>query len=129
MVYRLRDTYSKVWDFKKELDQYGEAGGVVFNFMGRPIKYYDPTQVYMTFFNRLIQGSGSDILMASIEKIAGIPGISPLLAIHDEGVFEIDPTKISIDSAQAMIDNIMTDWDLGDVKLQIEGKVSFEWRK
>lgn len=129
MVYALRDQFKAVWKFKQELDAMLEGGELIYNFMGRPILFTNPEDVYLKGFNKLIQGSGSDILLESARQITQIPGLTPKLLVHDEAVIEADLSRISLDTARQRIDSIMTHWDLGDLKLSVEGNDAYVWKK
>lgn len=127
MVYALRDQFKAVWNFKTELDQMLMSGELIYNFMGRPIWFNNPEDVYMRGFNRLIQGSGSDIVLESARQLPKT--IVPKLLVHDEIVAEIDPKIISVDKASEIMDSVLTHWDLGDLKFSVEGKNAYEWKK
>jgi len=130
-VYKLRDTYAGVWQFKEELDSMLQRGDVVYNYMGRPIVFNDPEEVYMKGFNRLIQGSGSDILQAAAHDISQEPGCQVLLLVHDELVVEV-PEKRA-EELERRVEFHMTKWDLtndmGTVKLKVEGGIDLCWKK
>lgn len=130
-VDRLRETYAGVWEFKENLDRMLKQGEVLYNYMGRPIIFNDPEEVYMKGFNRLIQGSGSDILQQSALDISEEPGLDVLLLVHDELVVEV-PEKTAA-SAEKLVEHHMTKWDLtnelGTVKFTVEGGVSTRWKK
>lgn len=126
-VNRLRDMYSGVWRFKKELDQEFERGTTIYNYMGRPIQFTDPEEVYMRAFNRLIQGSGSDIMQQALTDISAIPDCEVLLFVHDELVVQVPEAKVS--ELEAQIVREMTKFDLGEVKLGVEGATKKYWAK
>jgi DNA polymerase I-like protein with 3'-5' exonuclease and polymerase domains len=133
MVRRLRDSYKGVWEFKTELDRALEGGETIYNYMGRPIYFENPEDVYMKGFNRLIQGSGSDILQQAAFDITQDPyineAIKPLLLVHDELVSEIDLEKVSVTFATFAINKHMTKFNLGDLSLSTEGGAGHEWKK
>jgi DNA polymerase I-like protein with 3'-5' exonuclease and polymerase domains len=130
-VRRLRDTYAGVWRFKSELDVLLERGEVIYNYMGRPIVFNDPTEVYMKGFNRLIQGSGSDILQQAAFDISKEPGCQVLLLVHDELVVEV-PAK-QAERLEERVEFHMTKWaltnELGTVRLSVEGGAGPCWKK
>lgn len=83
IVKRIRNTYQGVWDFKQELDRVLESEEVIYNYMGRPIKFINQEDVYMQGFNTLIQGSASDIVLdIGLEIDQKLPAI-PVLFVHD----------------------------------------------
>jgi DNA polymerase I-like protein with 3'-5' exonuclease and polymerase domains len=126
-VQRLRDKYKGVWNFKQALDSELEAGTTIYNYMGRPIRFTDPEEVYMKGFNKLIQGSGSDIMQAAIAKIAQNPDCKVLLFVHDEVVVQVPEERAK--GLEAFVEDCMTDFNLGDVRLSVEGKTSTFWSK
>lgn len=135
-VERLRKTYHKVWEFKKILDSTLENGEVIVNFMGRPIHFEHADEVYMKGFNRLIQGSGSDIVQDSAYKInkslhdSGIDG-TVLLLVHDELVVNVP--KEQEEQATKIIEDCMTGYKLetqqATLRFQVEGNNSRTWSK
>ena len=126
-VNRLRDIYAGVWRFKKELDQEFETGTVIYNYMGRPIQFTNPEDVYMKAFNRLIQGSGSDIMQQALTDITAIPDCQVLLFVHDELVVQVPESKVK--DLEARIVYEMTKFDLGAIKLSVEGSIGKYWAK
>lgn len=132
-VKRLRETYAGVWAFKQELDRMLERGEIIYNYMGRPIIFHSPDEVYMKGFNRLIQGSGSDILQQAAFDIANDPvcPMRPLLLVHDELVVQVPEKYAELGSKQVV--HHMTKWpldnELGSVRLSVEGKTTTYWSK
>lgn len=63
MVYSFRDYFHESWEFKQMLDAELQAGNSITNLLGRKFVIEDPEDVYMKGFNRLIQGSASDLLL------------------------------------------------------------------
>lgn len=136
MVNRLRDTYSKVWLKKEELDASLEKGVTVNNLLGRPIRFDNPEDVYMKGFNRLIQGSGSDIVQDSMLKANTLfkqLNLNALcvLTVHDEIV--VLAHDKDVEEAEGILEASMTGFNLttdyGPVKLAVEGKTGREWAK
>lgn len=132
-VQAIRDTYYKVWEFKTQLDEMLEAGDLVYNYMGRPIVIANKEDVYMKGFNRLIQGSGSDILQQAAYDITRDTSVkmNVLALVHDELVVEVN--ERDAEKAEERITFHMTKWDLtneiGTVRLGVEGKVDKQWSK
>ena len=132
MVYRIRDFYSGVWGFKTELDVVGEQGELVYNLFKRPILIQDKDDIYMTLFNSLIQGSGSDaLLQAAVDLTKENSWIKLRLLVHDEMVVEVPKTRA--EEAEKLVEYHMTKFELktnlGDLKLQVEGRVDRTWLK
>lgn len=131
IVYRIRDLYAGVWNFKKELDSEMEQGSIIYNLLGRPIKIQDPQDSYMKSLNTLIQSSASDLLQDAAYKIKIWYGYQPLLLVHDEVVFQI-PEELA-DEAAKTIEKTMTSTELrtkfGTIPIKVEGKQSREWEK
>lgn len=90
IVKRIRNTYQGVWDFKQELDKVLEQGEVIYNYMGRPIRFTNPEDVYMQGFNTLIQGSASDIVLDIGREISETTNAEPVLFVHDSIVSTVD---------------------------------------
>lgn len=63
MVRNYRRYYAESWEFKQILDAELMSGGVAENLLGRKFIIENPGDVYMKGFNRLIQGSASDLLL------------------------------------------------------------------
>lgn len=63
MVKRYRDFYWESWEFKQMLDAELSGGNYVENILGRRFVIENKEDVYMKGFNRLIQGSASDLLL------------------------------------------------------------------
>lgn len=138
LVDRIRSFYKTVWRFKEGLDRRLSRKEVVYNLMGRPIKFSDPDEIYMKGFNRLIQGSASDLLLEAIyltNKYAREKGIDAqvLLPVHDEIVMECHGDYVD-EMEQVLEKNMMgaagplaTKW--GEIKLLVEGATDGHWRK
>lgn len=131
IVYRIRDLYAGVWNFKKELDSEMERGSIIYNLMGRPLRIQDPQDAYMKSLNTLIQSSASDILQDAAYKLKILYGYQPLLLVHDEVVFQIPEHEA--DEAAKVIETVMTATELntkfGLIPIKVEGKQSREWEK
>ena len=131
IVYRIRDLYAGVWNFKKELDSEMEKGSIIYNLLGRPIKIQDPQDAYMKSLNTLIQSSASDLLQDAAYKLKIWYGYQPILLVHDEVVFQIQDSVAAV--AAEDIKKVMTSMKLdtkhGVVPIRLEGGVSKEWKK
>lgn len=130
MVYRVREKYKGVWKFKTELDKELEQGALIYNLLGRPIQFSDPSEVYMKGLNRLIQGSASDLVLQAALEIRQ-HGLEPLLLVHDEVVTEV-PDDL-VEEADGIITHLMTKTKLqtkyGLIPIKVEGKTGREWAK
>ncbi len=134
-VIRLRDAWPDVVKFKKQVDRKADSGAPIENIFGRK-RVFEPDDVYMKAFNSLIQGTASDLLLASTrraqEKFDKL-GIDAhlLMTVHDEVVFEV-PEALA-EECDKIITECMTDWKLdtpmGAVPLRVEGKISDRWEK
>lgn len=131
IVYRIRDLYAGVWNFKKELDSEMERGSIIYNLMGRPLRIQDPQDAYMKSLNTLIQSSASDLLQDAAYKLKIWYGYQPLLLVHDEVVFQIPEAEAA--EAAKVIETVMTATELntkfGLIPIKVEGKQSREWEK
>lgn len=130
-VENFKETYKTVFEIKAKFDEYA-LNNPLENYFGRQHSYPDPTEIYMKAFNTLIQSSASDLVLNSAYKIVkefkvcNIDGF-PLLYIHDEIVTEFKEEQK--EKAIEIIEKAMTNYDLGIIKLQVEGKVAKEWKK
>ncbi len=132
IVYKIRDTYSSVWQFKTELDKVLEEGNTIYNYLGRPIKYLNKEDIYMKGFNGLIQGSGSDIVMqASVDLYKKYKWIYPRLWVHDSICIEVIENRA--EEAKSLLDYEMTKWDIKTsnstkLKFATEGGYGKNWK-
>lgn len=88
MVYAFRDMFKGAWEFKEMLDAEIKGGNAIENLFGRKYKIADPSKIYMTGFNTLIQGSASDLLLQGThdcitELAANDIYAAPRLFVHD----------------------------------------------
>lgn len=136
IVKNLRNKFKGVWQFKKELDRTLDSGDTISNLFGRPIKFANKEDIYMQGFNRLIQGSASDIVLESIWKYndymraSGIAS-QALIAVHDEIVVQAPEDKIEL--CEKVLASVMTNYVLetkyGNIPLITEGEVGLKWKK
>lgn len=133
IVYRIRDTYKGVWQFKTELDQIMEEGNIIFNLFGRPIKIQNPEDAYMKSLNTLVQSSASDLTLEIGYNISKIKGCTPILFVHDSVVTRVrlDEIEYNIDTINKMIHTEFTEFKLknsmGNLQLRADGGVSDVW--
>lgn len=128
----IRDKYSGVWHFKKELDAVFSSGQTVYNLMGRPLAIPDPDDVYMKGLNTLIQSSASDLLQEGALRINDNLGLDVLLLVHDEVVTEVpqervDEFNLTITNLLANIKELNTEY--GTIPIRTDGKGDFRWVK
>lgn len=134
-VDRFREHWATIKDFHERLDDQLREGPVT-NLFGRQFRIADPSDIYMKGFNRLIQGSASDLVLhsawraqAEYERL-GLDAHVTLL-IHDEVVVDSAPECAA--EAEAILDRCMTNYDLmtahGPITLKVEGKVADWWEK
>ena len=136
IVKSIRALYKGAWEFKEDLDKRLGRGQTVSNFLGRPIYFADRDEIYMKGYNRLIQGSASDIVQEAIlrynNKMIGL-GIDSkiLITVHDELLAQAPDDKLDIckkEMIAAMIGHeLPTQW--GNIKLLTEGEVAKTWVK
>lgn len=136
LVKRVRALYAGVWEFKQNLDRALENGKTAYNLFGRPILFNDPDEVYMKGFNRLIQGSASDLVQNAIyrynttQRELGIDS-QALITVHDEIVVQA-PMEMAEKCSQVLTD-CMTYLQLttrhGNIPLLTEGAVGRAWSK
>lgn len=126
IVYRIRDAYPKVWEFKKELDKMAERGDIFYNYLGRPIKFDNPDDIYLKAFNTLIQGSGSDIVVQSATDFCKkYTYAKPRTLVHDSICVEVPGARA--EETKLLLNNEMTKWDLGKLKFSTEGGYGAKW--
>lgn len=129
IVYNIRDEYKEVWSFKKELDRELESGAIIYNLFGRPFKIDNPDDVYMKGFNRLIQGSASDLTMQAATDIERESGCLPLAFIHDSIITEVD--EKGSEEKEKLIEYHFTKFELpvGNklLPLTVDGGISNKW--
>jgi DNA polymerase I-like protein with 3'-5' exonuclease and polymerase domains len=134
IVYRIRDKYKGVWEFKQELDKVLESGEVVYNLLGRPFSIQDPQDAYMKALNTLIQSSASDLLVNGVRHILHQFGdiLKPRLLVHDEVVFEGEK-ELAETFEQIIKDGLENTFTLntqyGRIPIRTEGKVGNTWEK
>jgi DNA polymerase I-like protein with 3'-5' exonuclease and polymerase domains len=135
VVLNLREHYETVWEFKKQLDAEAIQRPII-NFFGRKHWFEDPEDIYMKNFNKLIQGSASDLVVDSAHRAmqefrAKNIDAHLLLLVHDESVFEVPETKVK--ECEEIIERNMTDYKLptvyGNIPLKVEGKTGDAWAK
>lgn len=130
-VKSLRDLYKGAWQFKWELDKVLDNGETICNYLGRPIRFENKEEIYMKGFNRLIQGSGSDIILASAERINASGIAKCLLFVHDELVVKVK--KSDEKEATEVVERELTSWNLdtayGALKFKVEGNNERFWSK
>lgn len=134
-VDQFRDHYWTIKKFHQNLDDQLHHGPVT-NLFGRQFRIPNHYDIYMKGFNRLIQGSASDLVLQSARKAQeeydrlGLDAHVVML-IHDEIV--VDSAAECALQAEAILDRCMTDYDLttslGPVKLKVEGGVHDCWAK
>jgi DNA polymerase-1 len=131
-----RDAYSTAFEFAKGVVSHMEAGHVVKNLCGRPLRIENPEDAYMKAFNTLVQSSASDLLLegahrALTEMRAKGIDAHPVLFVHDFVGFEVADAHVA--EADAIIRRCLTDFDLptqyGPIRLEVEGGVSKRWEK
>lgn len=129
------EEFRQVFKFKETLDAQLEQGALVKNILGRPVNV-NRDNIYMTGFNTLIQGSGSDIGLEAALKInqefkKRMMSSRVILLVHDELV--TNSNKIEEQKAAEIIDKYMTSFPLttamGDIRLKVEGAISDHWEK
>lgn len=127
------EKYNVAISYAQALVESFEAGEVMPNLLGRPIKIQNPDDAYMTGFNTLIQSSASDINLDRMHSAlvalreAGFEAY-PVLAVHDYAGFEVIG---DVERANEIVKARLTDFklanSLGEVKLEVEGGVSDVW--
>lgn len=130
-VKSLRDLYKGAWQLKWELDKVLDSGETIYNYLGRPIRFDNKEEIYMKGFNRLIQGSGSDLILASAQEINKSGIAKCILFVHDELV--VKAKKADEARATELVERALTSWDLttmyGPLKFKVEGKNEQYWSK
>jgi DNA polymerase I-like protein with 3'-5' exonuclease and polymerase domains len=131
-----RETYAEAHRVANEYVQLFEAGEVIPNILGRPVKIQDASDAYMKGFNRLVQSSASDLnleaaLRTQKEYDANKMDAHVIGFVHDFVLVEAaDNIK---DEAEKILVKHMTSFnlecDLGPIKLEVEGGQMKRWEK
>jgi DNA polymerase I-like protein with 3'-5' exonuclease and polymerase domains len=139
IVDNIRSTYKDVWKFKLDLDKELERGHVVYNLLGRPIKFarYEKDDIYIKGLNRLIQGSASDLVINAAANFNDDMRFSRMDAeflalVHDEILVRAEEGNIEF--AERALKHFMTKFELntkfGRIPLAIEGGIkTLYWEK
>jgi DNA polymerase I-like protein with 3'-5' exonuclease and polymerase domains len=132
----LKAYYPKAFEYHEEITEIFEAGEVVYNLFGRPIKMQPHENCYMQGMNTLIQSSASDLNLRACEKASkkwkemGLDAY-PLLVIHDCIIAEVREAHSQV--ASDILVNAMTGFKLesenGLIPLRVEGSISLAWEK
>lgn len=132
-----REYYAGVFRYRDEvINPALMEGQAMTNLMGRRFRIAHPSDVHMTGFNTLIQGSASDLVWNSAHMAQETYdlkqlGAHVLLLVHDEIVVEAPACIAQI--CDTILDECMTGYELfmplGPVKLATEGKISDVWEK
>jgi DNA polymerase I-like protein with 3'-5' exonuclease and polymerase domains len=113
-----------------------EAGEVIPNLLGRPIKIQDPERAYMTAFNALIQSSASDLNLEAARRTQEAYDKMGLDAhvvgfVHD--FVMVEAADEVVEQAEELLIQNMTGFDLnndlGPIKLTVEGGQMRCWEK
>jgi DNA polymerase I-like protein with 3'-5' exonuclease and polymerase domains len=135
MVYSFRDAFKDSWEFKLMLDAELLAGNYVENLFGRRYKILNKEDVYMQGFNRLIQGSASDLLLQGTLdclkelKARGIWAALRLL-VHDNSVLETraEHAKLVYDTLERHLTKFQLNTRHGRIPLRVEGTYGKSWK-
>lgn len=136
ILQRFRSTYRVATSYQQDLAREMEAGAVVNNLLGRPLKIFNPEDAYMTAFNTIIQSSASDLNLEAARRTQEAYDDMALDAhvigfIHDSIIVEAKNEDVT--KAEIILKDKMTDFDLncdlGPIKLAVEGGVSSVWEK
>lgn len=129
IVDRIRDSYRGVWEFKKALDNELIRGEIIYNLLGRPIKFTDPDDVYMKGFNTLIQGSASDLVLDIGLDISKIDNCKPVLFVHDSIITKYDGSgsiELCANVIKEKFERKLTN-GITTFKLKVDGGYSNVW--
>lgn len=130
---RYNNKFKGVAVFKENLDNQCYQGNVITNLAGRQFVIDSVDDVYMTAFNRLIQSSGSDILMLAVQKTKEqLKDKAQLrLLVHDNAVFECanKDAQIVYDTLYKHMTNFKLETQWGLIPLDAEGAIGDTWTK
>jgi len=130
---KFKEAYARVFEYKQELDQYLMVNeGKYSNLLGRPLVISDAQDIYMKGLNKLVQSSASDLVLDSACKTQNTYNkkqidANVLLLVHDEIVVEANEQHLQ--EAVDTLERAMTHYDLGSIKLEVEGNVGSCWTK
>jgi DNA polymerase I-like protein with 3'-5' exonuclease and polymerase domains len=125
---RFKEEFSHAMSVVREFVDLFEAGEVIPNLFGRPIKIQNPEDAYMKGFNRLVQSSASDLNLEAALRTQnecdtlGLD-VHYLGTEHDKNIFEA--RNEHADQAEKILVKHMTGFnlicDLGPIPLEVEG--------
>lgn len=131
-----RENYAEAHNVANEYVRVLEAGEVIPNILGRPVKIQNPEDAYMKGFNRLVQSSASDLnLEAALRTQTEYDQLGMdahvIGFVHDFVLVEAaDNIK---DEAEKILVKHMTSFNLncnlGPIKLEVEGGQMKVWEK
>jgi len=126
----VKNTFPEVFTYHEEVTRLLGKGNVFSNLLGRPVKMQPSDNVYMQGFNKIIQGSASDLVLDSgcnmeYSWIKDDVPAYPVLFIHDDiwvEVLDTEAEKCYGDMEFYMTDYVLEN-KLGRIPLKVEGKV------
>ncbi len=133
-----KEEYAGVFEFKAALDDRLRNDATIKNVLGRRFNYIGRhDDITMKGFNRLVQGSASDLIQdVATRTQAFIDGRGwtdqVVLQVHDETVIEADPDhteEIEAEIHRIMREDIILDTKFGRVPLIMEGGWHSCWQK
>jgi DNA polymerase I-like protein with 3'-5' exonuclease and polymerase domains len=135
MIKSFRAYFQGAWEFKQMLDAEASGGNYIENILGRRYKIENPEDIYMKNFNRLVQGSASDLLLQGAQdfykemKEMGI-WVRPRLWVHDNFVAECREQDVMY--VNERLCHHLTKFKLGtrhgNIPLKVEGSYAKTWK-
>ncbi len=134
---RFKEFYEGVYKFKNEIiDPALSAGETITNILGRPLRFDDPTEVYMKGFNKLIQGGASDLVLHSGLKAkdqAASMGIDAHILVFEHDAIISEVAESQAPQWEKLLVASMTNYTLttplGPIALTAEGSIAKCWTK
>lgn len=135
---RIHENFKRVYhgahEFHKNITKAFEAGEVVLNALGRPIRIQEYENPYMQGFNTLVQSSASDINLDAAYrsglqwKFEGIDA-QVLLLIHDAIVAEVreDQAEKAFNILKLNMERFKLNTKFGTFTTKAEGGIEDEW--
>jgi DNA polymerase-1 len=131
-----RESYSVAHRVANNFVEAFEQGQVLPNLLGRPVFIEEPNDAYMKGFNRLIQGSASDLNLEAARRAQAEYDELGLDAhvisfIHDAIMVEAKDEQA--EKARDILVKHMTSFnlecELGPIPLEVEGAITKRWEK
>jgi len=132
-----RNSFPKIKKFKQDLEQKLANQKVYYNLLGRPFVIESNEDLYMKSLNTLVQGSASDLVVASalnVEKRLKELGVDYKcrMLIHDEQVWQLPENEAQLLVDEVIVPEMTTKMQRKlnmVVPLKVEYSINTAWEK